>query len=257
MMGQTTTPEAFEPTAFASTGAPDKLKIIGAYLFGGAMLGVALCAALFLLAFMTDGRSGPQLNGNIYRVADDAPQRILAKTDLHLREMMPAGALADILAYAGADRGLRFDAGALAANAGRRDVAQALLADRTYPIDREWMLVVAAEAGHREIVQLLLDHGVHANADGALRFALANGRAEIVRLLLERGANATNPSLNRALDKARRAGHLEAANLVVTARAQAPNGELRFLFGSGAALLICALGLARARQKREAALGAS
>lgn len=82
-------------------------------------------------------------------------------------------------------------------------------------------LCAAAEKGHPEIVELLLDAGadVHARKDTALRMAVENGHTETVKLLINRGANikaeGDNWRTHEVLVPACSGGHEEIAALLL------------------------------------------
>jgi len=55
-------------------------------------------------------------------------------------------------------------------------------------------LQAASRGGHREVVEILLEHGANINAEGgrhgnALYIASEGGHSEVVRVLLEHGTN--------------------------------------------------------------------
>jgi ankyrin repeat protein len=61
--------------------------------------------------------------------------------------------------------------------------------------------------GHERVIQILLDHGIDANArsgknhGSALQEAAAYGNEKIVQILLDHGADVTDEALKKAADK--------------------------------------------------------
>lgn len=84
-----------------------------------------------------------------------------------------------------------------AASAGQINLVRQLLEANAYPIDLPdslgWTpLIIAASAGHREVVAYLVERGanvqaVTANSQSALHFACGKGHLEVVKLLVDNG----------------------------------------------------------------------
>ena len=94
-------------------------------------------------------------------------------------------------------------------------------ADINNVCDRGTAIVVAAERNHKEIVQLLIDHGADINprgegGDSALLMASRFGYTEIVELLLDHGAKADIQDRrgSRALSAASKRGHKGVVDLL-------------------------------------------
>jgi uncharacterized protein len=106
----------------------------------------------------------------------------------------------------------------------------AALLDGSDPPDvdtKDWLdntaLMVAAKAGRREVVEVLLDHHADINARGrndrftALLMAAAYGRRDVVSLLLDRGADPLTRAIDgdTALTVAALKGHLPVVELLL------------------------------------------
>lgn len=84
--------------------------------------------------------------------------------------------------------------------------------------NRTSALVVAAEGGHSEVVQKLIDEGADIqDIDVAMMAAAKRNSPDVVRILLEAGANLK--SINSALVHAAQRGYLDCVNLLIDARA--------------------------------------
>ncbi|CAF4714983.1 unnamed protein product, partial [Rotaria sp. Silwood2] len=85
-----------------------------------------------------------------------------------------------------------------------------------------FVLKIACNAGHYEIVELLLKHNANVNMQStsgntALHYSAGGGYADIVRLLLEHGAKVeeTNENGHTPLMEAASGGHVEVARALL------------------------------------------
>ncbi|MBO7604900.1 MAG: ankyrin repeat domain-containing protein, partial [Elusimicrobiaceae bacterium] len=89
-------------------------------------------------------------------------------------------------------------------------------------------LIKASEEGHKEIVKILLDEGAfpgiiyRGKGKSPLIIAASNGNIEIVKMLLGAGANVNEKNWygETALNKAKKKGHTEIADLLKAAGAK-------------------------------------
>lgn len=127
-----------------------------------------------------------------------------------------------------------------AAREGYADTIRFLLINHKVSIDAKseeddkTALHLATENEHKEIVQLLLQHGANieaktANDEFALTIAAIKGLEDIVSLLLNHGANNSAVGLNNALQYAAELGHDKIAKLLLDRGAQANLERALFL----------------------------
>lgn len=103
----------------------------------------------------------------------------------------------------------------LAAEAGKTECVQLLLQVQNVKVNGTEALHAAANAGHCEIVKLLIEtKGIELNGNKALHDAAANGHYETVKLLL--GAEGIDVNKSEALHAAASAGHVEIVKLFLS-----------------------------------------
>lgn len=82
-------------------------------------------------------------------------------------------------------------------------------------------LRIAAEKGHIEVCEILLDYGadIHFNNDEAIRYASENGMVEVVEFLIMHGAN-IHTNYDYPIRYAAENGHLDVVKLLYENHAQ-------------------------------------
>lgn len=84
-------------------------------------------------------------------------------------------------------------------------------------------MLLASSAGHKDVVEILLDHKAEIEAqsertkDTALSLAASGGRKEVVEILLKRGANKEHRNVSdyTPLSLAASGGYVEICNLLL------------------------------------------
>lgn len=171
-----------------------------------------------ILAFL-DGDK-PQLYevkplGEIYEVETSPKQYKVEKDKVYLRYIgeidrkMIEGLLAT---------GANINAGkgvvlVWAATYGKLEILKYLIKCKISFFWGNFSLVKAAEKGHLEVVEFLLEQGANINAlnKGALKRAIANGHFKVVTYLLEKGADLSGEEVEIAI----KSGHLEIVKYLI------------------------------------------
>jgi ankyrin repeat domain-containing protein 50 len=121
----------------------------------------------------------------------------------------------------------------LAAFNGHEMVLELLLANKKLDLETkdesgQTALILGSQFGYEKVVQMLLDQGAEANAQGghygnALQAVSAGGREKVVQMLLDQGAevNAQGGVYDNALRAASAGGHEEVVQMLLNQGAKA------------------------------------